>query len=236
MRSRPRSARQRGWRLAIKIILDRTAAAIGILLTLPLQLALALLVLVSTGWPVFFLQRRPGQGGRPIRVLKFRTMTESRGPDGQLLSDHHRITAVGRCLRAASLDEIPQLWNVLLGDLSLVGPRPLLFQYLDRYSPEQARRHEVLPGITGWSQVNGRNALTWDEKLALDVWYVDNWSLGLDVRILWLTVARVLEGRGVSQEGHVTMPEFMGPQPPAPDASSSGTDAPRGDALGGRCG
>jgi lipopolysaccharide/colanic/teichoic acid biosynthesis glycosyltransferase len=219
--------RQRGWRLAMKMALDRSAAAIGLLVTSPLQFLVALTVLISIGWPVLFRQERPGRWGRPIRVLKFRTMNESRGSDGRLLADEHRITAMGRLLRATSLDELPQLWNVLRGELSLVGPRPLLCQYLERYSPEQARRHDVLPGITGWSQVNGRNALSWDEKLALDVWYVDNWSLGLDARILALTAVRVLDRRGVSQEGHVTMPEFMG---------SQATHYDRPDSAGGRHG
>ena len=144
------------------------------------------------GSPVFFRQTRPGLHGRPFEMVKFRTMTDVRGPDGQLLPDAVRLTAFGRFLRATSLDELPELWNVLKGDMSLVGPRPLLMEYLPLYSPEQARRHDVRPGITGWAQVNGRNALSWEEKFKLDVWYVDHRSLWLDVKILWLTVRKVL--------------------------------------------
>ena len=161
---------------------------------------------------MLFRQDRPGLHGRPFEVLKFRTMLDAAGPDGRPLPDAERLTGLGRFLRRTSLDELPQLWNVLRGDISLVGPRPLLMQYLPRYSPEQARRHEVCPGITGWAQVNGRNALTWEEKFELDVWYVDHWSLALDLRILAMTAWRVLRGAGVAQAGHATMPEFMGRQ------------------------
>jgi lipopolysaccharide/colanic/teichoic acid biosynthesis glycosyltransferase len=159
---------------------------------------------IAMGSPVLFCQRRPGLGGRPFTVYKFRTMTAGSGDDAA------RLTPLGWLLRATSVDELPQLWNVLRGDMSLVGPRPLLMQYLERYTPEQARRHEVLPGITGWAQINGRNALTHEQRFELDVWYVDHWSLGLDLAILGKTFVRVLSGSGISASGHATMPEFMG--------------------------
>ena len=209
-RAQLRPPRQRGAGLALKRGADRCAAGIGLLLASPLILAVAVAVRVSMGAPILFTQERPGWKGRPFRVYKFRTMREARDAAGRPLPDAQRLTRTGHIIRAASLDELPQLWNVLRGDLSLVGPRPLLMQYLERYSPEQARRHDALPGITGWAQVNGRNALSWDQKFALDVWYVDHWSLSLDLRILLLTVVRVLSRSGVSQQGHVTMPEFMG--------------------------
>jgi lipopolysaccharide/colanic/teichoic acid biosynthesis glycosyltransferase len=162
------------------------------------------------GRPIFFRQQRPGRFVKPFWLLKFRTMSDRRGAGGKLLPDADRLTRIGRMLRATSLDELPQLWNVLRGDISLVGPRPLLMQYLPRYSPEQARRHDVIPGITGWAQINGRNALTWEEKFALDTWYVDNWNMILDLRILMLTLVRILRRDGISRAGHATMPEFMG--------------------------
>lgn len=180
-----------------------------LLLALPL-LSLIWLVRNKLGSPVFFRQTRPGLRGRPFQMVKFRTMTDERGPDGQLLPDADRLTPFGRFLRASSLDELPELWNVLKGDMSLVGPRPLLMEYLPLYSPEQARRHEVRPGITGWAQVNGRNALSWEEKFKLDVWYVDHRSLWLDIRILWLTVKKVLVRDGISAAGEATMPKFTG--------------------------
>ena len=207
-RARPR---QSGGALLVKQGLDRLAALGGLLLASPVLLVSAVVVRATMGAPVLFSQERPGLHGRPFRVLKFRTMREATGPDGAPLPDGERMTRVGRVLRATSIDEFPQLWNVLRGELSLVGPRPLLMRYLPRYSREQARRHEVLPGITGWAQVNGRNAITWEEKLALDVWYVDHWTLALDVKILAMTVGKVLRRSGVSREGHATMPEFMGP-------------------------
>ncbi|MHA7681456.1 sugar transferase [Cupriavidus sp. PET2-C1] len=185
------------------------AAAALLLLCLPL-LILILLVRRRLGSPVFFRQVRPGLRGRPFEMIKFRTMTDSRGPDGQLLPDADRLTAFGRFLRGTSLDELPELWNVLKGDMSLVGPRPLLMEYLPLYSTEQARRHEVRPGVTGWAQVNGRNALSWEDKFKLDVWYVDNWSLWLDVKILWLTVRKVLVREGISAAGEATMSKFTG--------------------------
>jgi lipopolysaccharide/colanic/teichoic acid biosynthesis glycosyltransferase len=180
-----------------------------------LLLALPFLVLVwrarrKLGSPVFFRQTRPGLRGEPFDMVKFRTMTDERGPDGQLLPDAERLTPFGRFLRSTSLDELPELWNVLKGDMSLVGPRPLLMEYLPLYTHEQARRHEVRPGITGWAQVNGRNTLSWEEKFALDVWYVDNCSLWLDIRILWLTVKKVLVREGINAAGEVTMPKFTG--------------------------
>jgi lipopolysaccharide/colanic/teichoic acid biosynthesis glycosyltransferase len=160
---------------------------------------------------VLFRQVRPGLDGRPFKVLKFRTMTERRGSDGSLLPDSERLPAFGKWLRSTSLDELPELWNVLVGDMSLVGPRPLLMHYLPLYSADQARRHEVRPGLTGWAQVNGRNAIDWDTKLAMDVWYVDNWSLALDLKILGTTLVSVVRREGIAAEGSATMPEFRGP-------------------------
>ncbi|MDR3455252.1 MAG: sugar transferase [Rhodoferax sp.] len=196
----------------MKRIFDVLLAALSLLL-----LGLPLLFLIwqvrrKLGSPVFFTQTRPGLHGRPFRMVKFRTMTDARAPDGQLLPDADRLTAFGRFLRATSLDELPELWNVLRGDMSLVGPRPLLMEYLPLYSPEQARRHEVRPGITGWAQVNGRNALSWDDKFKLDVWYVDHRTLWLDVKILWRTVRKVLVREGISATGEATMPRFTGSQ------------------------
>ena len=183
-----------------------------LVLGLPLLL-LAWMVRRKLGSPVFFRQTRPGLRGRPFQMVKFRTMTDARGPDGKLLPDAVRLTAFGRFLRATSLDELPELWNVLKGDMSLVGPRPLLMEYLPLYSPEQARRHDVHPGITGWAQVNGRNALSWEEKFKLDVWYVDHRSLSLDIKILWLTVRKVLVREGISADGEATMSKFTGGKP-----------------------
>jgi sugar transferase EpsL len=193
-----------------KRLLDLCVAVPVLLAASPLLAGLSAVILVSLGRPVFFRQRRPGLRRAPFVILKFRTMRTERDARGNLLPDSERLTAVGRFLRATSLDEIPQLWNVVRGELSLVGPRPLLMQYLDRYTPEQARRHDVKPGITGWAQVNGRNAISWEEKFALDVWYVDHWSLWLDLKILALTALKVVKRDGIAQQGHVTMPEFMG--------------------------
>jgi len=170
----------------------------------PVFAVVALMVVIALGRPVFFVQERPGLGGRPFRLVKFRTMRLGEG------TDQERMTRVGRVLRAASLDELPELWNVLKGEMSLVGPRPLLMRYLERYTAEQARRHEVRPGITGWAQVNGRNAITWEQKFAYDVWYVDHWSLWLDLKILWLTVWQVVSRKGISADGEATMGEFTG--------------------------
>ena len=185
-------------------------AALGLVLAVIPMACIAVAIVVKMGLPVFLRQSRPGYRGRSFTLYKFRTMRDARGPTGDLLPDERRLTPLGRFLRRTSLDELPELWNVLAGDMSLVGPRPLLPQYLGRYTQEQARRHEVRPGITGWAQVNGRNAITWEDKFALDVWYVDHWSLGLDLRILWMTLVQVLGGAGVSAQGHATMPEFMG--------------------------
>lgn len=201
---------QRGWRLWIKILFDRSVAAIALLLFAPLLAGLALLVRFTMGEPVLFRQRRPGRFARLFTAYKFSTMTQARDPDGNLLPDADRLTPLGRILRRTSLDELPQLWNVLRGDMSLVGPRPLLPQYLPRYSAHQLRRHNVLPGITGLSQVNGRNNLTWEQRFDLDVWYVDHWSLWLDLRILFLTCFAVLRREGIAQPGQATMAEFMG--------------------------
>lgn len=194
----------------MKRLFDFLLSALALLvLGMPL-LFLAWQVRQRLGSPVFFRQTRPGLNGRPFRMLKFRTMTDARGVDGQLLPDAARLTPFGRFLRATSLDELPELWNVLKGDMSLVGPRPLLMEYLPLYSPEQFRRHEVRPGITGWAQVNGRNALSWEDKFKLDVWYVVHRSLWLDIRILWLTVRKVMVREGISAAGEATMPKFTG--------------------------
>jgi sugar transferase EpsL len=190
--------------------LDVGVAALALAVAAIPMACIAVAIVVKMGLPVFLRQPRPGYGGRLFTLYKFRTMRDARDADGILLPDERRLTPLGRFLRRTSLDELPELWNVLQGDMSLVGPRPLLPQYLDRYTPAQARRHEVRPGITGWAQVNGRNALTWQDKFDLDVWYVDHWSLGLDLRILWKTLVQVLSGDGVSAQGHATMPEFMG--------------------------
>jgi lipopolysaccharide/colanic/teichoic acid biosynthesis glycosyltransferase len=194
----------------MKRLFDFVAASLVLLLlALPL-LALAWQVRRKLGSPVLFTQVRPGLHGQPFRMVKFRTMTDARDASGALLPDAQRLTPFGRFLRASSLDELPELWNVLRGEMSLVGPRPLLMEYLPLYSPEQARRHEVRPGITGWAQVNGRNAISWADKFALDVWYVDHRSLWLDVRILWLSVRKVLVRDGISAAGEATMPRFEG--------------------------
>lgn len=185
--------------------------SLGLLLALALPLLLlAWVVRRKLGSPVLFRQLRPGLRGRPFMMVKFRTMTDECGADGALLPDAQRLTAFGRFLRASSLDELPELWNVLRGEMSLVGPRPLLMEYLPLYSPTQARRHEVHPGITGWAQVNGRNAVSWDERFALDVWYVDHKSFWLDVKILWLTVRKVIVREGINAPGDATMPRFTG--------------------------
>jgi lipopolysaccharide/colanic/teichoic acid biosynthesis glycosyltransferase len=194
----------------IKRAFDLVAAGLGLVIISPLLLVLAVLVWAAHGRPILFRQQRPGYKGRLFQVCKFRTMTNRCAPDGSLLPDAERLTRLGRSLRATSLDELPELFNVLRGEMSLVGPRPLLMQYLERYSPEQMRRHDVIPGITGWAQVNGRNALTWDEKFKLDVWYVDHWSIGLDLKILWLTLWKALKREGINQPGHATMEEFTG--------------------------
>lgn len=197
--------------MTAKRLLDLALVLPGLVLLAPLLLAVALAVRVRLGPGVFFRQERPGLHGRPFVILKFRTMLPGPGPDAE------RLTPFGRFLRSTSLDELPELFNVLAGHMSLVGPRPLLMQYLPRYTREQARRHEVLPGLSGWAQINGRNALTWEEKFALDVWYVDNRSLKLDLTILARTVLAVLRREGVSAAGEATMPEFMGAERPGPE-------------------
>ncbi|RLC06911.1 MAG: sugar transferase [Deltaproteobacteria bacterium] len=194
----------------MKRIFDLALSILAFCLLSPLMLIIALLVRFKIGSPVLFRQVRPGLHGKPFTIYKFRTMTDAKGPDGGLLPDERRLTRFGKLLRATSLDELPELFNVLKGDMSIVGPRPLLMQYLDRYTPEQARRHEVKPGLTGWAQVNGRNALTWEEKFNLDVWYVDNISFWLDLKILAITLWKVIKGEGISQPGHATMEEFFG--------------------------
>jgi lipopolysaccharide/colanic/teichoic acid biosynthesis glycosyltransferase len=193
-----------------KRIFDLAIATPVFAAALPLMGATGLAVRLSMGPGVFFRQERPGLHGRPFTMLKFKTMTNVRGPDGELLPDSERLTRLGKLLRATSLDELPELTNVLVGDMSLVGPRPLLMRYLDRYTPEQARRHEVRPGITGWAQVNGRNTLGWEDKFELDVWYVDNQSLLLDLKILALTALKVVQREGISEDGGATMTEFGG--------------------------
>lgn len=194
----------------MKRCFDVLVAVVALLiLALPL-LALALLVRIKLGKPVLFAQIRPGMHGKPFRMVKFRTMTDARGPDGALLPDAERLPSFGRFLRATSLDELPELWNVLKGDMSLVGPRPLLMEYLPLYSKEQARRHDVRPGVTGWAQINGRNALSWEEKFELDVWYVAHQSFALDIKILWRTARKVLVREGISAAGEATMSRFTG--------------------------
>ena len=195
---------------ALKYIFDRVVAAIALLFFSPLLLVIALAIYTRMGSPILFTQPRPGKDGCIFTFYKFRTMTDDRDADGNLLPDEQRLTTLGQFLRKTSLDELPQLWNVLKGDMSFFGPRPLLVAYLNRYTPEQARRHEIKPGITGWAQINGRNIITWEEKFKLDVWYVDHWSLWLDLKILFLTIWKVLQREGISQAGHTTMEEFVG--------------------------
>lgn len=189
---------------------DIVVASAALALLAPLLLAIALLVRWRLGSPVLFAQHRPGLGGRPFRLLKFRTMTDARRADGTLASDAERLAPFGRFLRSTSLDELPELYNVLVGDMSLVGPRPLLMEYLPLYNAHQRRRHEVRPGITGWAQVNGRNAISWERKFDLDVWYVDNASFALDLKILWLTVWRVLRRQDIAGAGSATAERFTG--------------------------
>jgi len=190
--------------------MDVVGAGLGLLVLSPLLAVIGALVWRFHGRPVLFVQTRPGLNANSFSMYKFRTMTDERNEIGELLPDAQRLTRFGRFLRDSSLDELPELFNVLKGEMSLVGPRPLLVEYLPLYSLEQARRHRVRPGITGWAQVNGRNAISWEEKFELDVWYVDNWSLWLDVKILWLTLLKVLKRSGVSAAEHATMPKFRG--------------------------
>jgi sugar transferase EpsL len=193
-----------------KRILDILVSLVLLIILSPILLLVSILVLVFEGVPLFFCQERPGLGGKIFKVCKFRTMRTEREPSNNPLTDEVRITNLGKFLRRTSLDELPELINVMKGEMSIVGPRPLLVQYLKRYSTEQARRHDVLPGITGWAQINGRNAISWNEKFNLDIWYVDNWSFWLDIRIILLTVWKVITGEGISQPGQATMDEFMG--------------------------
>lgn len=201
-----------------KRALDVVGAGAALAVTAPVLAATAAAVAIDLGRPVIFRQVRPGLGGQPFTMFKFRTMRDATDAHGRALPDGERLTRLGRFLRASSLDELPELWNVLRGEMSLVGPRPLLVQYLPLYSREQARRHEVKPGITGWAQIHGRNALSWDDKFALDVWYVDHASVWLDLRILAATVRAVLRRDGISHAGDATMPVFTGSRPSAPGA------------------
>jgi lipopolysaccharide/colanic/teichoic acid biosynthesis glycosyltransferase len=196
----------------VKALFDRVVAAIALIVLSPLIIGAAIAIYLRMGSPIIFSQPRPGKNGRVFTFYKFRTMTSDCDANGNLLPDEQRLTPFGQFLRKTSLDELPQLWNVVKGEMSLVGPRPLLVQYLDRYTPEQARRHEVKPGITGWAQVNGRRTLDgrWDEKFKLDVWYVDNWNLWLDSKILFLTVFKVFMQEDITQEGQATGQEFFG--------------------------
>ena len=193
-----------------KRVFDVAAAGVGLFVTAPFMAVVVVSVRRRLGSPVLFSQQRPGREGRPFTLLKFRSMADAVDAQGRALPDEERLGNFGRRLRATSVDEIPELWNVLRGDMSLVGPRPLLMEYLPRYSEEQGRRHDVRPGITGWAQVNGRNDLSWNEKFDLDVWYVDNYSLGLDMKILWRTLTAVLRREGISADGSVSMPPFEG--------------------------
>jgi sugar transferase EpsL len=193
-----------------KRVFDLIVVSLSLIVTLPLMLVISLLVWVFLGSPILFRQQRPGFKGKPFLTYKFRTMTNHTGPDGKLLPDAERLTHFGGFLRSTSLDDIPQIFNVLRGEMSLVGPRPLLMQYLKRYTPEQMRRHDVLPGITGWAQINGRNALDWEDKFRLDVWYVDHWSFWLDLKILFMTPWKVFKREGINQPGQATVEEFRG--------------------------
>ena len=198
--------------MRLKQIIDYGAALIGLLLLSPVLIGIAVIIRIIMGKPVLFRQTRPGRDGKPFTMLKFRSMKDIRDDHGALLPDSERLTKFGDFLRSTSLDELPELINVIKGDMSLVGPRPLLMEYLDRYSSEQVRRHEVRPGITGWAQVNGRNTLSWTKRFEHDVWYVDNWSMWLDIKIIWLTIVKVLAREGISAQDHVTMPPFTGMQ------------------------
>ncbi|ACK41874.1 MULTISPECIES: sugar transferase [Dictyoglomus] len=194
----------------LKRIIDIIGSLIGLVVASPIIVVISIIIYITMGRPIFFKQVRPGLKGKPFVIYKFRTMLDLRDENGNLLPDEKRLTTIGKFLRSTTLDELPEFWNVLKGDMSLVGPRPLLMEYLDRYTPEQARRHNVKPGMTGWAQINGRNAITWEEKFKLDVWYVDNWNILLDLKIIFLTILKVLKREGISAEGHATMPEFMG--------------------------
>ena len=195
---------------SVKRFFDLAIAVPSVIVISPVFILIGFFVRMKIGSPVVFRQVRPGLHGRSFVIYKFRTMTDERDEDGNLLPDGERLTSLGQFLRKTSMDELPEFFNVIKGDMSIVGPRPLLMQYLDRYTPEQARRHEVKPGLTGWAQVNGRNAISWEDKFKLDVWYVDNWSFWLDVKIIAMTVWKVLRREGISQKGEATMEEFWG--------------------------
>jgi lipopolysaccharide/colanic/teichoic acid biosynthesis glycosyltransferase len=208
-----------------KLVLDRVVSVTLLLLLAPLMALIAALVRAELGAPILFRQLRPGLHGKPFTIYKFRTMKETRDAQGNLMPDAARLTHLGQILRTTSLDELPELINVVKGDMSLVGPRPLLTKYLDRYTPEQMRRHEVKPGLTGWAQIHGRNAITWEEKFELDVWYVDHWSIWLDLKILGITVWKVLSREGISEPGQATAQEFTGAEQramPAQEKSETG--------------
>tara|TARA_R110002073_G_scaffold74100_2_gene181076 strand:- start:72206 stop:72856 length:651 start_codon:yes stop_codon:yes gene_type:complete len=205
----------------LKRVVDIAGSGAALFVAAPALVGTACLVRTTMGSPVFFRQQRPGRDGKPFTLVKFRTMAVAKGNQG-IESDGMRLTTVGTVLRSLSLDELPTLWNVFRGDMSLVGPRPLLMQYLKRYSAEEARRHEVVPGVTGWAQINGRNALSWQEKFAYDVWYVDNWSLALDFTILWRTVSKVLLREDIASEGAATMTEFLGTDTKSSSGPSEG--------------
>jgi lipopolysaccharide/colanic/teichoic acid biosynthesis glycosyltransferase len=217
-------------RIYPKRLFDLAVAIPAMLILAPLFALVALAVRLNLGRPIFFIQPRPGLEGRPFKLIKFRTMRDDVDPNGRSLSDAERLTGFGRFLRSTSLDELPELWNVVKGEMSLVGPRPLLLHYLDLYTPFQMRRHEMRPGLTGWAQVNGRNALSWPEKFAHDVWYVDNAGFLLDLRILLLTLVRILDRRGITAEGEATMPYFQGETGGEPETG------PLPQARGGRSG
>ena len=213
MTTRPTPSRAAGFQAllrACKRALDILVSATLLVALSPVLLVVALLVWAKLGRPILFRQVRPGLGGRPFTLVKFRTMLDTRDDQGNLLPSEQRMTPFGARLRSTSLDELPELWNVLRGDMSLVGPRPLLMKYLERYSPEQFRRHAMRPGLTGWAQVNGRNAITWEERFRLDLYYVDHWSLGLDLRVLWQTIRAVARREGITHAEGENMPEFMG--------------------------
>lgn len=194
----------------MKCFVDILVSLTGIIALLPIFIIVSLLIWHQMGRPVLFRQTRPGLHGKPFRMIKFRTMRDGFDAQGSPLPDSERLTPLGRFLRSSSLDELPELWNVLKGEMSLVGPRPLLMEYLSLYSPEQARRHSIRPGVTGWAQINGRNAISWDQKFVLDIWYVDNYSLWLDLKIICTTIRKVIKREGVAADGEVTMPKFNG--------------------------
>lgn len=200
------------YRDLFKPVIDFAIAFIAFVILSPVFLLVAIVLFIQNNGKPFFLQPRPGKNGKVFKVMKFKTMTDKKGPDGELLPDADRITSVGNFVRKSSLDEIPQLLNVIFGDMSLVGPRPLLIEYLPLYNEVQKRRHDVRPGITGWAQVNGRNAISWEQKFEYDVWYVKNISPALDIKILWKTVAKVFKSEGISADGHVSMEKFKGSQ------------------------